>query len=188
MVPGSEGEDPRGPPRLLGLQTRRPPDATEARRRNTRRMGSPQRLFPRPGDKRGRAIDDGTPHRASLLGDTVEARAIDVIESTIPADMTIREWRAWRSSAATPARRRSSRALAAVRRLCSRREGRCDHLHGTTTRYDRAAKRLDFLLVCPFCKTEKVIHSLAYEPRFEPTGTVHTLRPGDPGQAPRRAA
>jgi hypothetical protein len=134
-------------------------------------------------------IPPGTPHRASLSADTVEARAVDVVESTIPPDMTIREWRARRSTAATPGRRRSSRALAAVRRLISRRKVRCDHPHDTTTRYDRAAKRLDFLLVCPVCKTEKLIHSLEYEPRFEPTGaTVHTLRPRDAVQAPCRAA
>ena len=111
---------------------------------------------------------------------------MDVVESTIPADMTIREWRIRRS---TPARRRSSRALAAVRRLVSRRKARCEHLHDSTTRYDRAAKRLHFLLVCPDCRTEKLICRLDYEPGFEPSGaTVHTLRPRDAVQAPRRAA
>ena len=122
---------------------------------------------------------------APPLSITVDARAMDVVESTIPADMTIREWRVRRS---TPARRRSSRALAAVRQLVSRRKARCEHLHDSTTRYDRAAKRLDFLLVCPVCKTEKLIHSLAYEPRFEPTGAVHTLGLRDAVQVPRRAA
>jgi hypothetical protein len=59
----------------------------------------------------------------------------------------------------------------------------------TTTRYDRAAKRLDFLLICPFCKSEKLIHSLEYEPRFEPiVATVHSLRPGDRVRVTRRAA
>ena len=38
-------------------------------------------------------------------------------------------------------------------------------------------KRLEMLLTCPVCETEKLIHSLAYEPRFEPSGaTVHPLR------------
>jgi hypothetical protein len=129
------------------------------------------------------------PHRAALSADTVAARAVDVVESTIPADMTIRERRARRSTAATPVHRRSSRAVAALWRLVSRRKVRCDHLHDTTTRYDRAAKRLDFLLVCAACKTERLIQSLEYEPRFEPAGaTVHVLRPGDPVRAPRRAA
>jgi hypothetical protein len=44
---------------------------------------------------------------------------------------------------------------------------RCDHLHDTVSRYDHAAKRLELLLTCPVCETEKVIHSLVYEPRFD---------------------
>jgi hypothetical protein len=58
----------------------------------------------------------------------------------------------------------------------------CDHLHESTSRYDRAAKLLTFLLVCPICQTKKVIETLQYEPRFhphaatEPAGaTVHQL-------------
>jgi hypothetical protein len=43
----------------------------------------------------------------------------------------------------------------------------CDHLHDTVSRYDHAAKRLELLLTCPVCETEKVIHSLVYEPRFD---------------------
>jgi hypothetical protein len=69
------------------------PDATPSRRRNTRRMTSPP------------------------LSVTVDARAMDVVESTIPADMTIRDWRARRS---TPARRRSSRRPRARTREQSR--------------------------------------------------------------------
>ncbi len=54
----------------------------------------------------------------------------------------------------------------------------CDHLHDTVSRYDHAAKRLELLLTCPVCETEKVIHSLAYEPRFEPSvPSVHALHP-----------
>jgi hypothetical protein len=57
-------------------------------------------------------------------------------------------------------------------------ERRCDHLHDTVSRYDHAAKRLELLLTCPVCETEKVIHSLAYEPRFEPSvPSVHALHP-----------
>jgi hypothetical protein len=38
-------------------------------------------------------------------------------------------------------------------------------------------KRFELLLTCPVCETEKVIHSLAYEPRFERSGaTIHPLR------------
>ena len=43
----------------------------------------------------------------------------------------------------------------------------CEHLRDTTTRYDHAAKRLDFFLFCPVCHTAKLVHSLDYEPRFE---------------------
>lgn len=46
--------------------------------------------------------------------------------------------------------------------------GDCEHLRDTTTRYDHAAKRLDFFLFCPVCRTAKLVHSLDYEPRFEP--------------------
>jgi hypothetical protein len=44
----------------------------------------------------------------------------------------------------------------------------CDHFHETTSRYDRAEKRLTFLLVCRTCQTERVVESVRYEPRFEP--------------------
>lgn len=43
----------------------------------------------------------------------------------------------------------------------------CDHLHDTTTRYDHAEKLLTFLLVCPICGTEKIVHAQHYEPRFQ---------------------
>ena len=67
--------------------------------------------------------------------------------------------------------------LAAARRVARHGERRCDRVHDTVSRYDHAAKRLELLLTCPVCETEKVIHSLAYEPRFEPSGaTIHPLR------------
>jgi hypothetical protein len=73
-----------------------------------------------------------------------------------------------------------SRLLAAARRVALHGARRCDHLHDTVSRYDHAAKRLELLLTCPVCETEKVIHSLAYEPRFEPSrATVHPLRRRD---------
>ena len=43
----------------------------------------------------------------------------------------------------------------------------CDHLHDTTTRYDHAQQLLTFLLVCPVCGTEKIVHAQHYEPRFQ---------------------
>jgi hypothetical protein len=48
----------------------------------------------------------------------------------------------------------------------------CGHLHDTTTRYDHARKLLTFLLVCPVCRTERVLETQRYEPRFAAhTGT-----------------
>jgi len=44
----------------------------------------------------------------------------------------------------------------------------CDHLFDTTTRYDRQRKLLRFLLVCPVCRSERVVETIAYEPEFSP--------------------
>ena len=41
----------------------------------------------------------------------------------------------------------------------------CDHLHDSTSRYDAAEKLMTFLLVCPTCGIERVVETLAYEPR-----------------------
>jgi hypothetical protein len=49
------------------------------------------------------------------------------------------------------------------------RQMRCDHLHDTTTRYDPVEKVLTFVLFCPVCRTEKVLETRHYEPRFKPT-------------------
>ena len=65
----------------------------------------------------------------------------------------------------------------------------CSHVHDTTSRYDHAEKRLELLLTCAVCKTERVIHSLSYEPRFEPSGaTVHSFPERGAVQAFDRAA
>ena len=91
--------------------------------------------------------------------------------------MTIEQWRRLRRSAAPTQRNPWSLLLAAARRVARHREEQCDHLHDTASRYDHAAKRLELLLTCPVCKSEKVIHSFSYEPRFEPSGaTIHPLR------------
>jgi hypothetical protein len=89
--------------------------------------------------------------------------------------MTIDEWRR-RRSPRPPRRRRSTGLLAAARRVVPLRPVPCDHLHDSTTRYDHDQKVLTFLLVCPVCRTEKVVESRRYEPRFQPV------------PAPRRAA
>jgi hypothetical protein len=71
----------------------------------------------------------------------------------------------------------------------SRRAGACGHIHDTTSRYDHAQKRLDFMLVCPVCGTEKVIETVDYEPHFEPhAATVHPIRVRPDRQPARRAA
>jgi hypothetical protein len=103
--------------------------------------------------------------------------AVNVVECTIPSDMTIEQWRRLRRGKVPTRGKPWSLLVAAARRVAGHREQPCDHLHDTASRYDHAAKRLELLLSCPVCKTEKVIHSLAYEPRFEPSGaTVHPLR------------
>ena len=114
------------------------------------------------------------------------ARAVDIVECTIPAHMTIAQWRRTPSPAKGPS---ASRELGAVLRSAPRHEVRCDHLHDTTTRYDREAKRLDLLMFCSICGIEKLVESIPYEPRFEPNGaTVHPLRPRRIGEPGRRAA
>ena len=86
---------------------------------------------------------------------TARARHLSLVtmESTIPADMTISEWR---------------------------RRGRprgCDHLHESTSRYDQAEKQLHFLLVCPVCKTERVVDTVDYEPRYRAIGSAYRSGP-----------
>ena len=102
---------------------------------------------------------------------------MNVVECTIPPNMTIEQWRQLHPGS-VPARGNPwSLLLAVARRVARHGQQPCDHLHDTASRYDYAAKRLELLLTCPVCKIEKVIHSLAYEPRFEPSGaTVHPLR------------
>jgi hypothetical protein len=45
----------------------------------------------------------------------------------------------------------------------------CDHLHDTTTRYDPVEKVLTFVLICPVCRTEKVLDAQHSERRFQRT-------------------
>jgi ribosomal protein L44E len=105
---------------------------------------------------------------------------MNVVECTIPPNMTIEQWRQLRRGSVPTRGNPWSLLLAAARRVARHGEQPCDHLHDTASRYDHPAKRLELLLTCPVCKTEKVIHSLAYEPRFEPSGaTIHPLRRRD---------
>jgi hypothetical protein len=91
------------------------------------------------------------------------------LESTIPADMTISEWREMLAARRRRAPKRPGMVAAAARRVVPLRPPPCDHIHATTTRYDHAERRLTFLLVCPVCGTEKVLETMPYEPRFEPS-------------------
>jgi hypothetical protein len=116
--------------------------------------------------------------RPSSVSELLERRSLVAMECTIPGELTIEEWRALR-----PRRRRSrsARLIAGVRRVMPLRPITCDHICDTTTRYDRAQARLTFLLTCRECGTARVIETLAYEPRFDPTPAPHS--PDAPGGA-----
>lgn len=82
------------------------------------------------------------------ISEHLERQSVVSMESTIPSEMTVGEWRRRRSARAGAARRRS-RVFAAARRVVPLRPIPCDHLHDTTTRYDPVEKLLTFLLICP---------------------------------------
>jgi hypothetical protein len=111
-----------------------------------------------------------------LIAERLESQSVARMDHTIPGDLTIDEWR---------------------------RQGRpdapdsagCDHFHDSTSRYDREAKRLTFLLVCPVCRTERVVDSIPYEPHFKPHeappsggATIHRLPVRRSARPLRRAA
>jgi ribosomal protein L44E len=135
------------------------------------------------GPGAGRTVTYGGGSSAELKlareqsGRSLGEHAVNVVECTIPSEMTIEQWRRRRRGGVPTRGNPWSLLLAAARRVARHREQPCDHLHDTASRYDQGAKRLELLLTCPVCKTEKVIHSLAYEPKFEPSGaTIHPLR------------
>ncbi len=106
---------------------------------------------------------------SSRISERLEEQGVLVVECSIPEDMTIAEWRALRPSMGRRrSRRRRARTPGAARHLVAVPDATCDHLHDTTSRYDRAAKQLTFLLVCRACETERIVETMAYEPRFEP--------------------
>jgi hypothetical protein len=106
----------------------------------------------------------------------LERQSVVPIESSIPAGMTIDEWRRQRSARRGSRRRRAPRLSAAGARVVPLRPAPCDHLHESTSRYDHERKQLSFLLVCPVCKTEKVVETQHYEPRYEPLAEPRLLR------------
>jgi hypothetical protein len=99
------------------------------------------------------------------VSDVIERQSVVSMASSIPADMTIAQWRALRPRRK---RTRAARLLATGPRVVPLRPITCDHLCETTTRYDQAGKRLTFLLACPVCDTVQVLETLDYEPRFDP--------------------
>jgi hypothetical protein len=114
--------------------------------------------------------------RVIPISEHLERQSLVLMETTIPSDLTIREWR----------KRGRPRAAGPVE---------CDHLHESTTRYDHTRKQLSFLLVCPVCRTEKLVESVPYEPSFKPTpaqepagATIHALPVRRHDEPVRRAA
>jgi hypothetical protein len=102
------------------------------------------------------------------ISERVEQQGVLVVECSIPEDMTIAEWRALRPRAGRRrSRRRRATTADAPRHLVAVPDATCDHLHDTTSRYDRVEKQLTFLLVCRICETEKVVETIAYEPLGE---------------------
>jgi hypothetical protein len=131
----------------------------------------------------------------SPISEQLVRQSVVPMECTIPPEMTIAQWRGRRTSALRPKQRPS----AAASRLVSLRAAPCDHLHDSTTRYDREQKLLTFLLVCSVCRTEKVVAIRHYEPRFKPSpasplvdasggATIHELPVRRREPPPRRAA
>jgi hypothetical protein len=100
-------------------------------------------------------------------------RSVITIESTIPPDMTVAEWRGLLASRQPAKRRRRPLGLPGrgkvvqLRRAPAEETDPCGHLHETTTRYDHERKLLTFLAVCRTCGTERVVETQHYEPRYE---------------------
>jgi hypothetical protein len=111
-----------------------------------------------------------------LITERLESQSVARMDCSIPGELTIDEWR----------RQKRPNGTGSVR---------CDHLHDSTSRYDHEAKRLTFLLVCPVCRTERVVDSIPYEPKFTPHeapqpggATIHQLPVRRSARPLRRAA
>jgi hypothetical protein len=100
-------------------------------------------------------------------------RSVVTMESTIPPDMTVAEWRRLLASRQPAKRRRPPLGLGRrgkvvqLRRASADETDPCGHLHETTTRYDHERKLLTFLAVCRTCGIERVVETQHYEPRHE---------------------
>ena len=110
------------------------------------------------------------------ISEQLARQSVVPMQSTIPPDMTVAQWRRWRSSGLRAERRNRRRFPAVPSGLTPVPAASCDHLHVSTTRYDHERKLLTFLLVCPACGTERVMETQHYEPRFQPSPACE---PGD---------
>ena len=128
----------------------------------------------------------------------LERQSVVALECSNPDGMIVEEGGRSRPSRGRTKRENADRGLAAARPNAGPRRAPCDHMHESTTRYDRHEKRLTFLLFCPTCGIEKVVETLHYQPRFEPhpaplpahesvTSNVHQL-PGRGHEPPLRRA
>jgi hypothetical protein len=129
------------------------------------------------------------------ISQQLERQSVVTMECTIPAVMTVEQWRRLRAERRRSTTQRSSRLRAAAPRILPLRPAPCDHLHDTTTRYDQEQKQLSFLQVCHACGTEKLVETIPYEPYFKPHGaieaegaTVHELPVRRDSEPARRAA
>ena len=130
-----------------------------------------------------------------LITSELERQSVVAMECTIPGEMTVEQWRQLRSQRRRATPGRSARLRDAARKVVPLRPAPCDHLHESTTRYDHERKQLSFLLVCPSCRTEKLVQTIPYEPRYEPHpavesghATVYELPRRAGSQPARRAA
>jgi hypothetical protein len=112
-----------------------------------------------------------------LIAERLESQSVARMDCSIPGELTLDEWRRQR------------------RPSSSTGSDGCDHLHDSTSRYDHETKQLTFLLVCPVCRTERVVDSIPYEPQFTPHeppqpggATIHQLPVRRSARPLRRAA
>jgi hypothetical protein len=135
---------------------------------------------------------------SSPISEQLVRQSVVPMECTIPPEMTIAQWRRQRALGPKQKGPRLGGILAAASRLAAPTAAPCDHVQDSTTRYGHDQKLLTFVLVCPVCRTEKVIETQHYEPRFEPSpaqsadaadgATIHQLPVRRHERPTRRAA
>lgn len=116
--------------------------------------------------------------KSTAISQEIGRQSVDTVECAFPAVMTIEQLRRQRTSRGRPERRHKTQLMPSAPRVVSLWPEACDHLHESTSRYDHTRKLLTFLLVCPVCRTEKVVETQHYEPRFEPYPAPQPPEPG----------